>query len=175
MNLSALFKLSYGLYVVGVKTEKGLGGCIVDAVGQVSAGEKPVVMLSSMKRNYTNECIKKTGEFSLSVLPADTDPFIIGNFGFQSARDQNKWDNAPHTVKNGLPVLLNACSYLHCRVKDSTEFETHTMFLCELADADLGQSGSKPLIFGDYQAGMKGAAMDAFQKFKETGKPPSMF
>ena len=173
MNVSALFKLSYGLYVVGVKTETGFGGCLVDAVGQVSAGNNPMVMLSCMKRNFTNECIKKTGKFSLSVLPADTDPFMIGNFGFQSSRDQNKWANAPHTVKDDLPVLLNACSYLHCRVTDSREFETHTMFLCELADADLGQSGSRPLIFGDYQAVMKGAAMEAFQKFKETGKPPS--
>ena len=173
MNLSALFKLSYGLYVVGVKTEKGLGGCIVDSVGQVAAGEKPVVMLSCMKRNYTNECIKKTGEFSLSVLPADTDPFMIGNFGFQSARDQDKWANVPHTIKDDLPLLLNVCSYLRCRVTDSKEFETHTMFLCKLADADLGQSGSRPLIFGDYQASMKGAVMEAFKKFKETGKPPS--
>ena len=173
MNVNALFKLSYGLYVVGVKTEKGLGGCIVDAVGQVSAGENPVLMLSSMKRNYTNECIKKTGEFSLSVLPSDTDPFIIGNFGFQSARDQDKWVNVPHVLKDDLPVLLNACSYLRCRVTDSRELVTHTMFLCELVDADLGQSGAKPLIYGDYQADMKGATMDAFQKFKETGKPPS--
>jgi flavin reductase (DIM6/NTAB) family NADH-FMN oxidoreductase RutF len=173
MNLSALFKLSYGLYVVGVKTEKGLGGCIVDAVGQVSAGEHPVVMLSCMKRNYTNEWIKNTAEFCLSVLPVDIDPFVIGNFGFQSARNQDKWVNVPYTVKGELPVLLNACSYLRCRVTDSRDFETHTMFLGELVDADLGQSDSKSLIFGDYQAGMKDAVMDAFQKFKETGKPPS--
>jgi flavin reductase (DIM6/NTAB) family NADH-FMN oxidoreductase RutF/rubredoxin len=172
MDSTALFKLSYGLYVVGVKTEKGLGGCIVDAVGQVAAGDNPIVILACMKKNYTNESIGKTKEFTLSVLPADADPFVIGNFGFQSGRDADKWANVPHTLKDGLPLLNDAVAWLRLRVTDSKDFPTHTLFICEVADAELGASTAKPLIFGDYQATMKAATSAAFTKFKETGKPP---
>ncbi|MDR1073064.1 MAG: flavin reductase [Treponema sp.] len=172
MDTSALFKLSYGLYVVGVKTEKGLGGCIVDAVGQVAAGDSPLVSLACMKKNYTNECIKKTGECTLSVLSTDVDPFAIGNFGFQSGRDVEKWANAPHTIKDGLPFLNNACAYLRLRVVNSLEFPTHTLFICEVTGAEKGENPAKPLIYGDYQATMKAAVGEAFQKFKEAGKPP---
>ncbi|MDR2447592.1 MAG: flavin reductase [Treponema sp.] len=172
MDTNALFKLSYGLYVIGVKTEKGLGGCIVDAVGQVAAGDNPLVTLACMKKNYTNECIKKTGEYTLSVLSTDTDPFVIGNFGFQSGRDVEKWANAPHRITDGLPFLNNACARLRIRVINALEFPTHTMFIGEVIDAENGENPAKPLIYGDYQATMKAAVGAAFQKFKETGKPP---
>lgn len=172
MDTSALFKLSYGLYVTGVKTEKGLGGCIVDAVGQVAAGDNPLVMVACMKKNYTNECIKKTGEYTLSVLSADVDPFVIGNFGFQSGRDVEKWANVAHTLKDGLPFLNGACARLRLRVVNSLEFPTHTMFISEVVDAENGENPAKPLIYGDYQATMKAAVGEAFHKFKETGKPP---
>ncbi|MDR3337545.1 MAG: flavin reductase [Treponema sp.] len=172
MDATALFKLSYGLYVVGVKTEKGLGGCVVDALAQVSMGEPPNVILSCMKKNYTNECIKKAREFTLSVLSVEVDPFVIANFGFQSARDAAKWENVPHTIKDGLPLLDGAAAYLRLKVIDEKEFSTHTMFICEVTDAENGANAAS-LIFGDYQAAMKAAAGEAFKQFKETGKPPS--
>jgi flavin reductase (DIM6/NTAB) family NADH-FMN oxidoreductase RutF/rubredoxin len=172
MDAAALFKLSYGLYVVGVKTEKGLGGCIVDAVAQVAAGEPLSVIVACMKKNYTNDCIKKAGEFTLSVLPADADPFVVANFGFQSGRDTAKWDNVPHTIKDGLPLLDGAAAYLRLRVVEEREFSTHTMFICDVIDAENG-AAAKSLIFGDYQATMKAAAAEAFKQFKETGKAPA--
>jgi flavin reductase (DIM6/NTAB) family NADH-FMN oxidoreductase RutF/rubredoxin len=173
MDVTALFKLSYGLYVAGVKTDAGLGGCIVDAVAQVAAGDPPNVIVSCMKKNYTNECIKKTGEFTLSVLPVDADPFVVANFGFQSARDAAKWDNVPHTIKDGLPLLDGASAYIRLRVVDRKELVTHTLFICDVIDAENGENTAKSLIFGDYQAAMKTAASEAFKKFKETGKPPA--
>ncbi|MDR2193685.1 MAG: flavin reductase [Treponema sp.] len=172
MDTSALFKISYGLYVVGVKTENGLGGCIVDAVGQVAANDNPHIMLACMKTSYTHECIQKTGECTLSVLAADTNPFVIANFGFQSGRDTEKWANVPHTMKDGLPFLNNACAYFRLRVVNSLESHTHTMFICEVSDAENGKNPAKPLIYNEYQVTMKAAANEAFQKFKENGEPP---
>jgi flavin reductase (DIM6/NTAB) family NADH-FMN oxidoreductase RutF/rubredoxin len=166
MDTNALFKLSYGLYVVGVKTDNGLGGCIVDTAGQVAAGDNPLVTLACQKKNYTNECIKKTGEFTLSVLSVNVDPFVIGNFGYQSARDADKWANVPHTIKDGLPLLDNAAAYLRLRVVNQMEFATHTLFVCELADAEVGSNTAKPFIYGDYRETMKDAATAAFEKFK---------
>jgi flavin reductase (DIM6/NTAB) family NADH-FMN oxidoreductase RutF len=165
MDKSALYKLTYGLYVVGVKTEIGYGGSIVDAVAQVSAGEPPMIILSSMKRNLTNERIHAEGSFTLSVLPGDVDPFVVANFGFQSARDVDKWANVPHTMKDGLPVLDGAAAYLRCKVVDLREFDTHTMFITETADAWIGLAESAPLVYADYLRDMKDAAFAAFQKF----------
>ncbi|MDR2157210.1 MAG: flavin reductase family protein [Clostridiales Family XIII bacterium] len=168
MDITALYQLSYGLYVTGVKTPSGYGGCVVDAVAQVSAGERPVIAVGSMKNNFTNERIKAEKEFTLSVLAGNADPFIIANFGFQSARNADKWVNAPHTVRDGLPILNDAVSYVRLRVNDLKELATHTLFLCDVTDAWKGRNGNRPLIYGDYQRDMKDAAMAAFKAFLAT-------
>jgi flavin reductase (DIM6/NTAB) family NADH-FMN oxidoreductase RutF len=144
----------------------------VDAVCQVAAGDTPMVMLASMKKNYTNDCIKKTGECTLSVLPANVDPFVIGNFGFQSARDAEKWANVPHRIKDGLPLLDKAAAYIRLKVVNSQELPTHTMFVCQVTDGENNTLSAKPLIYGDYQTAMKEAVGEAFKKFKESGKAP---
>ncbi|MDR1028268.1 MAG: flavin reductase family protein [Clostridiales Family XIII bacterium] len=166
MDNTALYKLSYGLYVAGVKTPDGYGGCIVDAVAQVSAGERPIIAIGSMKNNYTNERFKAERELTLSVLADDVDPFVVANFGFRSARNADKWADAPHTVKNGLPVLDGAVSYVRLRLYELKELATHTLFLCDVEDAWTGENEHRPLIYGDYQRDMKDAAMAAFQKYK---------
>ncbi|MDR0644454.1 MAG: flavin reductase [Treponema sp.] len=173
MDNTALWKLSYGLYVVGVKKEEGrFGGSVVDAVAQVSTGTQPALILSSMKNNLTNALIKNTGEFTLSVLPVNVDPFVVANFGFQSARDVDKWANVPYSLTDGLPVLDCAIASIRCKVLESKEFETHTLFICEITDAQNGKTDAKPLLYADYQLNMKASASEAFKKFKETGKPP---
>ncbi len=115
--------------------------------------------------------VKQTGEFAVSVLGTDVDPFIIGNFGFQSGRDADKWSAVPHRLADGLPVLEKAVAYLRCKVTDAKELSTHTAFFCDVADAWLGEG--EPLIYGDYQKNMKSKSMEAFKAFKETGKAPA--
>ena len=167
MDSKALHKLTHGLYIVGVKDGDSFGGCVVDAVAQASMGNTPNIVLCSMLKNYTNELIKIEKEFTLSVLGTDVDPFIIANFGFQSARTVDKWANVPHEIKDGLPVVNDAISYIRLKLVETTELETHSMFLCETVDAWLGEKTSKPLVFGDYQDSMKGLAMEAFKAFSE--------
>lgn len=169
MDITAMFKLTYGLYVVGVKTESGYGGCIVDAFGQATV-EPPMVLLCNNHGCYTNESIKREKEFTVSVLPEDVDPFVIANFGFQTGRETEKWANVPYELKDGLPVLKHAAAYLRCRVVEQKELSTHTLFICEVLDAWQGQG--EPLVYGDYQKYMKGKTMEAFQSFKNGGKPP---
>lgn len=155
MDQTALFKLSYGLYVVGVKNGDSFGGCIVDAMMQVTSDMPPLLMLGSMRNNLTNQLIRKTGELTISVLRADADPFLIANFGFQSARKVEKWENVEYAVKDGLPVLLDAASYLRCRVLEAKDLSTHTVYTCEVTDAWNGDG--EPLLYSDYQKHMKDA------------------
>lgn len=163
MDQTALFKLSYGLYVVGVKNGNSFGGCIVDAMMQVTSDTPPLLMLGSMHNNLTNQLLRETGECTISVLRADVDPFVIANFGFQSARKTDKWANVEHVVKDGLPILLDAASYLRCRIVEAKELSTHTVYTCEVTDAWNGDG--EPLLYGDYQKHMKDAARQAFQNF----------
>ena len=168
MDQTALFKLSYGLYVVGVKIGDSFGGCIVDAMMQVTSDMPPLLMLGSMRNNLTNQLIRKTGELTISVLRADADPFLIANFGFQSARKVEKWENVEYAVKDGLPVLLDAASYLRCRVLEAKDLSTHTVYTCEVTDAWNGDG--EPLLYSDYQKHMKDATRKAFQNFLNAKK-----
>lgn len=168
MDQTALFKLSYGLYVVGVKNGDSFGGCIVDAMMQVTSDMPPLLLLGSMKNTLTNQLIRETGEFTISVLCADVDPFLIANFGFQSARKVEKWENVEYAVKDGLPVLLDAASYLRCRVLEAKDLSTHTVYTCEVTDAWNGDG--EPLLYNDYQKHMKDATRKAFQDFLNAKK-----
>ena len=166
MDTTALHQLSYGLYIVGVKTPDGFGGCVVDAVAQVTSDKPPSLILASMQNNYTNECIKAGGEFMLSVLTEDTHPLVVAIFGFQSARTVDKWSHVPHDFKDGLPVVKGAAAAIRCRVTEAKELSTHTLFICKVMDAWNGAAQVKPLIYGDYQKTMKNAALEAFKAFK---------
>ena len=170
MDAKALYKISYGLYVVGTKLDGKNAGCIVDAFIQ-STSTPATTILCSIQKNQTNAAIKQTGEFTVSVLASDVDPFVIGNFGFQSGRDADKWANVPHTRVDGLPVLEKAAAFLRCKVIEYKELSTHTALFCEVVDAWQGEG--EPLIYGDYQKSMKTKTMEAFKAFKESGKAPT--
>jgi flavin reductase (DIM6/NTAB) family NADH-FMN oxidoreductase RutF len=169
MDNKALFKFSYGLYVTGVETPNGFGGSVVDSISQISHGDPLRVACGSMNKNYTTEAIRRTGEFTLSVLGQDIDPFVIGNFGFQSARDPDvhKWDNVKHTVHDGLPILDGALSYVRLSVEEITVYDTHTLFLSTVKDAWLGVSDASPLIYAEYLDGYKDKVFAAFAEWKK--------
>jgi len=169
MDKAALDKISYGLYVTGVKDEKWYGGCIVDAFMQVTLVQ-PTIVYSSMRKNRTDEILKPGTRFSVSVLPADVSPFIISNFGFQSGRLIDKWANVPHYMVDDLPVLTDACAYFICEVIEAKDLETHTLFHCNVIDAV--QNDKPPLIYASYREAMKKEATDLFMAYKKSGKSP---
>ncbi|GBR75462.1 flavin reductase [Candidatus Termititenax persephonae] len=168
MDKTALYKLTHGLYVVGVKAPQWFGGCVVDALAQVDGGEQNILVLSSLKNNLTNELLKAEKEFTLSVLAENVDPFVVANFGLQSARAVDKWRNVPHTLKDALPVLQDAAAYLRCRVTEVKELPGHSVFFCLVLDAWSGNS-AKPLTYADYRQNLQAAAKDALQKLKAQG------
>ena len=122
MDPKALFNISYGLYVVGSKLDGKYAGCVVDAFIQSTSEPTPTVILCSILKNQTNAAIKQTGEFTVSVLSADCDPFLIGNFGFQSGRDVDKWAETGLTpmAAQGMqyaPAIAECPAYLSCKVR----------------------------------------------------------
>ena len=131
-NIDILKKISQGMYVL---TTNG-GGCIVDAVSQISAGENPLIAVAVMKKNYTNELLKKNDKFAISILSTDVESNIIKTFGFNSMRDINKFENVQCIEEQGINIVKDSIGYMVCEIVDRIENETHTLFIGKLIEAD---------------------------------------
>ena len=112
-------------------------------------------MVSINKDNYTNKCIADCGHFAISVLAENSNPAIIGTFGFRSGKDCNKFDSVPYAVKDTLPVVSDSCAYIACRVIDTMDSPTHTVFLGEVIGADV-TSANPPMTYAYYHSVVKG-------------------
>ena len=167
MNLEALFELTNGLYVLGANENGRYVGSLVDAVTQV-AHDPVVLVVSCGNHSYTKSCIEKSGLFSLSVLCKGVDPFVIGNFGFQSSRDVNKWDDVDFYVTDGLPYLADNIASIRCKVLNKVEFVSNTMFIAEVLDAD-SKKDADPLTYRDYRGYFKAEVLKSFEAYKKIG------
>lgn len=136
MNKSAIFKLSYGVYVISTWDNGRATGCTANSAMQITS-EPATIAVSINHNNYTNQCIQESGRFAISILGEQTDPSVIGTFGFKSGRDCNKFDEVEQVVKGYLPVVADACAYITCEVIDKWETNTHTVFLGKVLDADV--------------------------------------
>lgn len=139
-------KISQGMYVL---TTNG-GGCVIDAVSQISAGDNPLISVAVMRENYTNELMKNNDKFALSVLGMDVNPDIIKTFGFNSMRDINKFENIDITEIEGINVINDSLGYMICEKVDSIDNDTHTLFIGRLIEADVFDD-SKEMTYGYYQ------------------------
>ena len=126
-------KITQGMYVLTTNA----GGCIVDAVSQISAGDNPLIAVAVMKNNYTNELLKNNDKFALSVIGKDIDPKIIKTFGFNSMRDINKFENTDTIEVEGLNIINDSLGYMICQKIDSIDNDTHTLFIGKLIEADI--------------------------------------
>ncbi len=139
-------KITQGMYVL---TTQG-GGCVVDAVSQVSAGNNPLIAVSVMKKNYTNEILHKNETFALSVLGMDVNTEIIKTFGFNSMRDIDKFENVDTEKVMNVPVIKDSLGYMVCEKIDSIENDTHTLFIGKLIEGDVYKN-SEAMSYGYYQ------------------------
>ncbi len=145
-NDKILWKISQGMYVLTTNN----GGCIVDSVSQISAGENPLIAVSVMKKNYTNELLKKNTRFAISVLGKDVNPDIIKIFGMNSMRDVNKFELVETTEIYGIKVINQSLGYMVCDIIDSIDNDTHTLFIGKLIEADLYED-KEAMTYAYYQ------------------------
>ncbi|MFC1913989.1 flavin reductase family protein [Chloroflexota bacterium] len=155
MNINALWKLSYGVYVVASKKGDRLNGQIANTVFQVTS-EPPAIAVSINKNNLTHEFIKESRVFAVSVLCQDTPLNFIGRFGFKSGRDTDKFEGINYKMGDtGAPIVIdNAVSYLEARVVKEMDVGTHTIFVGEVVDADI--VSDKACMSYDYYHQIKG-------------------
>ena len=139
-------KITQGMYVL---TTKG-GGCIVDAVNQISSGDNPLIAVAIMKQNYTNKLMHENDTFALSVLGMDTDSEIIQTFGFNSMKDIDKFEKCSLNEVEGINVIDSSLGYMLCEKVDVIENDTHTLFIGKLIEADVYKDG-EAMSYGYYQ------------------------
>ena len=139
-------KITQGMYVL---TTNG-GGCVVDAVSQISSGDNPLIAVAVMKNNYTNELLKKNTTFAISVLGKDVNPEIIKTFGFNSMRDINKFENIETTLVEDINIINNSLGYMLCEIVDSIDNDTHTLFIGKIKEADVYED-SEAMSYQYYQ------------------------
>ena len=132
----AMYKLTYGLFVVTTKDGEKNNGCIVNTVAMLTDNPKRITVFVN-KANYTEELISKTGEFNVSVL-TESAPFeIFKQFGFASGRDTDKFAGCSYpTTENGLtyiPDHVNAV--MSAKVVGKHDYGTHSLFVAEVTEA----------------------------------------
>jgi flavin reductase (DIM6/NTAB) family NADH-FMN oxidoreductase RutF/rubredoxin len=155
MDISALYDLSYGVYLVTAMDGDRPTGCIANSIMQITSD--PVTIALSMNHdNYTHGCISKTGRFAVSILPQDAAPALIGRFGFRCGRDFDKFEGIRFRMANGTPLPeAGMCGHLVCEVTDRMETPTHTVFLAKVTDAERAP-GKTPMTYAYYHSVIKG-------------------
>lgn len=153
-----LTSLSYGMFAIGTKGDKIPNASIANTVIQITSNPLTIAV-SINHNNYTNECIKKNGEFTVNVLSENTSGAVIGALGFTSGRDGNKLENVRHKIlREGVPVIQeDICCWFLCKVINSIETVTHTVFIAELVAGSEAIKG-KPMTYEFYHNVIKGKA-----------------
>ena len=133
---SALFKLSYGLFVLTAREGRKDNGCIINTVTQVTDSPKRI-SIAVNKANYTHDMIKRSGVFNVSVLSREAPFALFEHYGFQSGRDVDKFEGAemPRS-ENGL-CYVEGCTnaFLSGKVIQTIDCGTHSVFLAEVTEA----------------------------------------
>lgn len=156
MNLSVLYNLSYGLYVLGAFKDGRAVGCVINTCFQVTS-ENPLLVVSINKNNYTLDAIRENKRFSLSIVAEDTNPEIIGKFGFFTSRDTDKYAGFGYEVCGYVPCVNGKfAGRLILEAEQFTDCGTHVLVLARLTDTIEG-SGT-PMTYAYYHRVIKGKA-----------------
>jgi len=153
MEKNVLKNLSYGMYVIGSKDDRNVG-CIANTVVQITSVPMTIA-ISINHNNYTNEVIKKTNKFSISILSEKSNPEIIGTFGYSSSKDIDKFEKFETKQLEGMPIITDACGNIVCKVIATMETNTHTIFLGEVIALE-NYTEDKPMTYKYYHEVLKG-------------------
>ena len=155
MDSKALYNLSYGIFLLGAKSNGKINACITNTCMQV-ASDPVRVAISVINNNLTCQMIKDSGFFSLSILDKTCSFDFIKNFGYQSGKNVDKFESIDYkTDENGCPYTEKmACSVLNCKVISAQDLGTHTLFIAEIQDAQI-LSKNEPLTYAYYQSNIK--------------------
>ena len=139
MNTKAMYKLSYGLFVLTAKDGEKDNGCIINTAIQAASGPNQMSICIN-KANFTHDMIVKTGVFNVTVLSQKAPFELFKRFGFQSGRDVNKFEGYTQCkrAQNGIYyVTEGANAYFSVKVDKTLDLGSHTLFVGEITDMEV--------------------------------------
>ncbi len=135
-DLTALFNIGYGLYVVTARDGDKDNGCIVNTVSQVTNTPNRIAVCIN-KKNLTHDMVAKTGMMNVNCLSTDAPFSVFEHFGFQSGRDADKIiGEGILRSDNGVAFLGHYInSFMSLKVEQTVDLDTHSMFICSVTEA----------------------------------------
>lgn len=162
MDNKAMFKISYGLFVLTAKNGEKDNGCIINTAMQVTA-EPNRISVTVNKSNYTHDMIAETGRLTVSTISQEADFELFKRFGFATGADTDKFDGFDGHKRGGNGVVYiteGTNSYISAEVEQSVDLGTHTMFICKVTDAEI-ISDSPSATYEYYHANIKPKPQEA--------------
>ncbi|MBR3007680.1 MAG: flavin reductase [Stomatobaculum sp.] len=144
MDPKAMFKLSYGLFVLTAREGEKDNGCITNTAIQVTS-EPNRISIAVNKANYTHDMVMHTRKFNVSILSQEASFDTFKHFGFQSGRNVDKFVDftACKRAENGIYIITAGTNaYISAEVEQTIDLGTHTLFIAKVTDLDVLSSVS---------------------------------
>lgn len=146
------------MYIICSKLEDKYNGQIANTVFQITS-EPATFAVSINKDNLTHAYIKDSKLLTVSILSQEADMPLIGNFGFKSGRDIDKFNGVNYYLgKNGVPIVTDGhMGFLEGEVINEVVVDTHTVFIVRLTEAEITNE-KEPMTYSYYHQVKKGKA-----------------
>jgi flavin reductase (DIM6/NTAB) family NADH-FMN oxidoreductase RutF/rubredoxin len=151
----ALSKLSYGLYALGVQSDKAKNMCIINTAIQVSS--EPIHITAALsKNNFSHDLVKEAKQFCVSILDQNTSMEVIARFGFATGANKDKFEDFDYNIDATYnPYLKEALAALSVKVINMIDIGSHTLFIGQIVEA-IDIKDGQPLTYDYYKKIKKG-------------------
>lgn len=138
MFKNVLSKLTYGMYIISTKHEDKMAGCVVNTLTQI-AEEPDMIAFAVRKASATGNLIEKSKRFTASILLEKADMDMVGEFGFKSSDEINKFEKVGYKLdKNGIPyVTQDTAAWMSCKVENITDVGSHFLVTGRITDGEV--------------------------------------
>jgi flavin reductase (DIM6/NTAB) family NADH-FMN oxidoreductase RutF len=157
VQIEALYKISYGLYLVTSGDRNKGNGFVSNTVFQVTSQPQRFAVCCN-KDNYTASLIRQYKAFAVSILAQDASAELIGKFGYKSGKEIDKLAGTKVIFKEtDVPVVLNdSLAFFECKLIETFDVGTHWIFIGELVCAEIIDETREPLTYAYYREVKKG-------------------
>lgn len=166
MDLTAFYKMTYGLYILSSSVQGKDAGCIVNTVTQVTA-EPPKLAVAVNKQNTTAKIIQESGVFAAVPLTQEAGMDLIGVFGFRSSETEDKFAGF-HFKRDeaGVPYVTDcAAARFSAKVEQTVDLGTHLLFIGEVTEAEK-LLPEEPMSYAYYHSVVKGGTPKTAPSYK---------
>ncbi len=165
MDPKAMFKLSYGLFVITAKRGEKDNGCITNTAIQVTS-EPNRISVTVNKANFTHDMIKESGKFTVSVISEKASFELFKHFGFQSGRDVDKFADftaCKRAANDTMIITEGTNAYICGSVVNTVDLGTHTMFIADVTEMEV-MDETPSATYTYYQEHIKPKPVDTGKK-----------